>query len=281
MGSTDLCAKRFQLVAGCLVRTYYINLDRRPDRRDRMDALAKARGLDVTRIAAVDAAAADFSTLAQDMMRKGPTGEMSDGTLACTLSHFKTWKTFVDDPSAGDHAVVLEDDVVLAPSTHQVLADLSAAHLAGYGLVKLELFDTMTKGAFVGRTVPLSDGFALRDSFQILAGAAAYVITRDLARRLLDYRSAIRVPIDHFLFYPRAVPGFWGGPYAVLDPPVAQQDPTTVSDIAAVRNVGSKRKRAWSRFGYEAAQTPLILRKLLAGQARLVKFDGTQIVATD
>lgn len=263
------------------MKVYYINLDRRPDRRDRMELLAKARGLTLTRIPAVDAASDDFEGQARNMKRKGPTGEMSANTLACTLSHFKTWQAFVDDPSAGDYAVVLEDDVNLAPTTRQAIDALAAENLAGYGLVKLELFDTMTKGAVVSRPRLLGGGFDLRESFQILAGSAAYMISRDLAKRLLDYRSTIRAPIDHFLFYPRAVPGFWGGPYAVLDPPVACQEAAIGSDIGALRNVGSNRRRAWDRFKYEAAQTPLILRKLVTGRARVVKFDGTGIPPTD
>jgi len=263
------------------VRIYYINLDRRSDRRDWMEALAGARGLELTRIAAVDASSPDFAMQVRDMKRKGPTGEMSNNTLACTLSHFKAWKTFVDDPAAGDLAVVLEDDVNLAPAVAQALAVLATADLGEFGLIKLELFDTMTKGAVVGRPRTIGEGFNLRRSFQIMAGSAAYIVTRDLARRFLQYRSTIRAPVDHFLFYPRAIPGFWGGPYGVLDPPVACQHAELVSDISAARMVGSTRRRAWDRFRYEAAQAPSILRELAMGKAQVVKFDGSKILKVD
>jgi glycosyl transferase family 25 len=254
------------------MRIYYINLERRPDRRTRMEALAAARGLDFTRVDAIDAAATDFAQQASILPRHGPTGTMSDNTLACTLSHFKVWETFVNDPDAGDCAVVLEDDVVLAPATGRAIDVLEQCGLGGYALVKLELYDAMTKGAVMGVARSLSDGFALRQSCQILAGSAAYMLTRNTAQHLLAQRGTIAAPVDHFLFYPRKVVGFWGGPYGVLDPPIAVQDAGSPSDIGAQRRVGTQRGQAWRRFRYEAAQAPLILGKLLTGQARVVRM---------
>lgn len=254
------------------MNTYVINLDRRPDRLERMQQVAEAHDFTFERISGIDAKAAGFRQQAEVLMKDGPTGRMSDNTLACTLSHIKAWETFVNDPDAGDRAVFLEDDVVLSTDFTDVLTQLAACHSNGYGLVKLEQGGAMARGAFVGRREPLDPDFALRKSYQILTDAAAYMMTRTLAQELVTFRTRICAPVDHFLFYPRKSKGFWGGPYAVLDPAIAIQDREIASDIAALRYTDTRRRRDLLRLRYEAAQFPAILRGMVMQGVRLTKI---------
>jgi glycosyl transferase family 25 len=254
------------------VKTYLINLDRRPDRLARMQRVAAAHDFTFERISGVDAKAADFWQQADALISDGPTGRMSHNTLACTLSHFKAWETFVNDPDAGDHAVFLEDDVVLSTDFAEVLTRLAACNLNGYGLVKLEQGGAMAGGAFVGRAEPLGPNYALRQSYQILTDAAAYVITRTLAQELVKFKNRICAPVDHFLFYPLKSKGFWGGPYAVVDPAIAIQDRKIASDIAGLRYTDTRRRRDLLRLRYEAAQLPTILRGMVTQGVRLAKI---------
>jgi GR25 family glycosyltransferase involved in LPS biosynthesis len=195
---------------------------------------------------------------------------MSDNTLACTLSHFKAWQTFLDDPDAGEHAVVLEDDVELAARSVSVIRDLFENRLWGYKLIKLEQGGAMRNGAFVGHRGEMRQGYALREAHQVLAGAAAYALSREGAAHFLGFRDSIAVPVDHFLFYPVRRRGFWGGPYAAVDPAIAVQDWSLGSDINHQRNLKSRKGRNLARALHEGHQARRILGGLLRRRRRWV-----------
>lgn len=255
-----------------ILKIYVINLDRRLDRRARMDTIAATHGIEYQRIAAIDAKSEDFLKLAKDLQEDGPTGRTSSNTRACTLSHFKAWQEFLRDPNSGDMALILEDDVILSPAFLKALKILEANFLFGYGLIKIELGGSMAKGAFLGQKLDIGGGFGLRRSHQILTDAAAYIIHRNLAKRLVEFRQSISAPVDHFLFYPIRRRGFWGGPYGVLDPAVVVQDRSINSDIRSQPYLDTRRRRDVLRFFYEARQVPSILLKLLTRKCKLVSI---------
>lgn len=246
------------------MKIYVINLDRRPDRLRRMEGIAEALGFGFERIRAIDAKAEEFADLAATLRRDGPTGLMSDNTLACTLSHLKAWETFLADPDAGEHAVILEDDVVLAKRSLSVIRDLAENRLWGYRLVKLEQGGAMKKGAFLGHPGHPREGYALREAHQLLTDAAAYMLSREGAGHLLGFRDAIAAPVDHFLFYPIRRAGFWGGPVAVVDPAIALQDREITSDIRFQPYIDSRKRRDRLRLLYEGRQAG----RILSGLAR-------------
>lgn len=235
-----------------------------------MDDIASRHVIAYQRIAAIDAKSEDFFRLAKDLLDDGPTGRTSDNTRACTLSHFKAWQEFLRDPNSGDMAVILEDDVMLSPAFLKALNILEANLLFGYSLVKIELGGSMAKGAFLGPKFNIGGGFGLRRSHQILTDAAAYIIHRNLAERLVEFQQSISAPVDHFLFYPIRRKGFWGGPYGVLDPAVVVQDRSINSDIRSEPYLDTRRRRDVLRFFYEGRQVPSILLKLLTGKCKLV-----------
>src|ERR1017187_7306275 len=104
------------------MQIYLINLARRPDRLSAMNRSAAGLGLNLTRIAALDAGQTAPPGL--DNARfddAGPLGEIPRGDKCCTLSHAKAWEEFVASGKA--YAAVLEDDVVLTPSAGHFLKD--------------------------------------------------------------------------------------------------------------------------------------------------------------
>ena len=105
-----------------MLPVFVINLDRRPDRWEAMSALFGRLGIAATRVAAIDA-----RLLAeQDRWEYGnenpPDRTIGIGDEACTLSHYKALSAFLktDTPAA----LVLEDDVELAPDTPGLLANM-------------------------------------------------------------------------------------------------------------------------------------------------------------
>lgn len=253
-----------------------INLDRRPDRWSRMEQVARAAGVELERIAAVDAAAANFAELSRHMLRDGPTGRMSDRTVACTLSHFKAWRSFLDDPDRPEYLVVLEDDVELSHDFRAVIEEIAARKMLGHDIVKLELGGTMKDGVVIAEGAGITGGRRVCPVFQLVTETGAYMLSRASARRLVAFETAIRVPIDHFLFYPVRRRGFWAGKCGVVVSAVARQDRSITSDIAPQRHVGGALRRETRRALYEAAQLPTILRGMIRDGARVrrVSYDA-------
>ncbi len=73
--------------------------------------------------------------LTQNSKGAAPWAKFHWGDKACTLSHVKCWKEFLD--SGDSHAAILEDDVVLRDGAGIVLKDAAWIPKA-VGLVKLE-----------------------------------------------------------------------------------------------------------------------------------------------
>ncbi len=181
-------------VLGDRMPVFVINLVRRPDRREHMQVIGRAAGVDLTFVPAVDAGDAAA------VVDLGPplgviTGrERSRMDYACTSSHRVCWRKIVDDGIA--HAIILEDDVLLAP-------DFARIARTGWipddaDIVKLETDNNrvhLRNRAWcpsIGRHVGRLSGPHL--------GAAGYLISRAAAERL--WQETVIPPdiIDHILF---------------------------------------------------------------------------------
>ena len=94
------------------MRIFYINLDRRTDRRTQMEERLANLGLAASRLSAItpdqlsDADRA-FSCNPQKFYWMTPE------ECACTQSHLKALRAFLD--SGDSHGLILEDDAVLSP----------------------------------------------------------------------------------------------------------------------------------------------------------------------
>ncbi len=259
------------------MRIFLINLKRRPDRLDAMNAAGSRLGLSLTRIEALDAR---LDALTGPMMDRfaenGPLGEIPRGDKACLLSHRMAWEQFI---AGGDsHAAILEDDVALSPAAARLLKDAKWIP-AGVDVVKLEHYGPR------GQSVLLSDFAEVGGNFRIArmhsrhTGAAAYILTRRAAELLLK-EPRFTLPVDHLLFNPNNSPLFQRlSPWQLL-PAIARQEQFVgdKSDIEGTRLAlrtfsPTYVRRELVRFGYDLKLLPRQLALLALGRAKFLRVD--------
>lgn len=171
---------------------WFINLDRATGRRADMEARIAALGLPVTRFAAIDgkadpgaiAGAVDEAAFRRNMGRAPLAAE-----VGCYLSHLAVWQRFVD--SGTPVALVLEDDVVFHDDFLPAL-DAALGVAGQWDMLKLNR---------IRAKVPVRQGragsYALNAYLGPATGFGAYLITRDLAIRLLPRMLPVRMPVDY------------------------------------------------------------------------------------
>ncbi|HWY63627.1 MAG TPA: glycosyltransferase family 25 protein [Rhizomicrobium sp.] len=252
------------------MRTYLINLARRPDRLAAMTR--QAGGFDLERVEAVDAQTTEPAALDRWFALGGPLGEIPKGDKACLLSHRLAWQQFLATPDR--HAVFLEDDVRLSPGAPALLADDSWIP-AEAAVVKLEHYGPQGQRVLLRDLHPVQSGFQLGRMLSRHTGAAAYVLSRAAAEVLLR-ETRFDLPVDHLLFNPNNSKLFARLAPWQLVPAIARQEDFVgeKSDIEATR-LGlralnaSYAKREAVRFGYDLKLVPRQLVALLGG-ARFV-----------
>ena len=253
------------------MRIYLINLGRRPDRLAAMAAQAQPLGLALTRIEALDAAAAPGAADGW-FAATGPLGEIPRGDKACLVSHRMGWEQFVAGGEA--HAVFLEDDVRLAPAAGALLGD-DGWIPAGIRVVKLEHYGPPGQRVLLTGLRAVGEDFALGRMLSRHTGAAAYILSRDAAQMLLAEKQ-FDLPVDHLLFNPNNSKLFAKlAPWQLL-PAIARQEQFVgaPSDIEGTRV--KLRQMSWTyarrelvRFGYDLKLLPQQIIGLLSG-ARFV-----------
>jgi len=162
-------------------------------------------GLEFTRISAVDARDLSDEVYAQVQDRNIWTQDLTHGEVACFLSHGRALKQFIADNTP--YGVIFEDDVALGRGAEIVLknrnwlANMSDKAGEVIDLVKLE---TAGKKLWLGSPLPFNDerlkSFTLARIKSTHILAAAYLISRPAAIRLLDMMQRKAAPFDHFLF---------------------------------------------------------------------------------
>ncbi|WP_269930566.1 glycosyltransferase family 25 protein [Aminobacter sp. HY435] len=177
------------------MKNFVINLDRSPQRLERMSALFDSLGLEFTRIAAVDGR--QLPPAARPVSERGGGYRLADGEIGCFLSHIKCWQAIAEAPT--EYSVVFEDDVHFGEDAGSILADPSWIP-DDADIVKLE---TIMVRTFVDRCESGTvSGRSVRRLRQAHLGTGAYVISRRAARKLLELSTEITEPVDVFMFDP-------------------------------------------------------------------------------
>ncbi|NKX44720.1 glycosyltransferase family 25 protein [Roseicyclus persicicus] len=256
------------------IPVYVINLDRRPDRLERIGAHLAARGVAFHRQPACDAQAVPEPEIAAVVRTHGPLGQLGLGDRACTVSHTRAWEAFLASDAA--HALFLEDDITLAADIAAVLAD-DAWIPPGCHAVKLEKFNAGASKLLLAPEIGHTPtGRALHPMRSRHVGGGAYILSREGARLALAHKGRFRVPVDHFLFNDTVSPIRRGLGAAIVVPAMATQRAQAYeSDIAplgkAIRPEGwKKRLRALRRGLAELNQAPRQLWQWATGRARIV-----------
>jgi glycosyl transferase family 25 len=251
-----------------VMRIYLINLERRKDRLKAMEARADGLGLELERVAALDAGTADQATVNRWFAMGGPLGEIPAGDKACLLSHRAAWEQFA--ASGAPHAVFLEDDVRLSQVAAAMLT--SDAWIPGdAAVVKLEHYGPAGQRVLLAGIHAVGEDFRMGRMLSRHTGAAAYILSRKAAETLLA-EQRFDLPVDHLLFNPNNSKLFTVlAPWQLL-PAIARQEEFVgeKSDIeetrTGLRSFGLPyMQRELVRFGYDLKLVPRQLAALLSG----------------
>jgi len=175
------------------LQTWVINLDRAPERLERIRAQLQRLQLPWMRLAAFDArslAPAQRAALDERAYRRLHGMAPIAGELGCYLSHVEVMRRFLDGDA--DFALVLEDDVLLHDSLPAVLQGLMARPQR-WDMVKLSAVHS-------GTPVPVlavAPGHWLAVMLSRCTGSSAYLVNRGAATAYLRGLLPMRLPYDH------------------------------------------------------------------------------------
>ncbi|HEY0105726.1 MAG TPA: glycosyltransferase family 25 protein [Rhizomicrobium sp.] len=185
------------------MQVFLINLARRPDRLRKMTEQLSRLGLTVQPVVAIDAKQAADAAIDRRFAPDGPLGPIPKGDKCCTLSHMRAWSMFL--ATGESHAIVLEDDVALDPDAAALLRDASWIPPA-IGLLKIEHYGPDHQRVLLGALTPTRGRRQIGRMRSRHTGAAAYILSREVAAQLLSWPERWPLPVDHMLFNPNNSP---------------------------------------------------------------------------
>jgi glycosyl transferase family 25 len=175
------------------LRTWVINLDRAPDRLQRISGQLQRLGLPWTRLRAVDAremTKEQTDCLDEATYRRWHGMTPLPGELGCYLSHVAVMHAFLATDAA--YALVLEDDVKLGDSLPAVLRGLADCR-GRWDMVKLSAVHSGTPVA----ACEVAPGHRLAVMLSKCTGASAYLINRRAAKAYVAGLLPMALPYDH------------------------------------------------------------------------------------
>lgn len=171
------------------LQIFYINLDRRTDRREFMERQLATLGLEAERVPAVtpDELPPEALRFCDDRRDRW----VAPVELSCSYSHRRIWQMLVERNLPG--AIVFEDDAVLSSALPKRISEI-ARQLKSLDLIRLET-----------RLMPVlvedDDAGWLRRLYSFHFGSAGYAVSRKGAECLLENEEH-DVPVDDYLFSP-------------------------------------------------------------------------------
>jgi glycosyl transferase family 25 len=191
------------------------------------------------------------------------------------LSHVLCWQTFVN--SAAQHALVLEDDVLLHADAAALLADVSwiPAHVQ---LLKIESYGPASQRILVGKPTRVASGTSIAPLHSKHTGSGGYIITRALAFWLLNEVRVWPMSIDQMLFNPHISPiTDIIRPFQLIPALAKQVDLKESSDIeewrAPFRRPGwATIKRSIRRSYNDLSIVPRQVLDVFIGRSRLIRI---------
>jgi glycosyl transferase, family 25 len=224
------------------MRIFVINLDRHPERLAHMRG--QLRGIAFERISAFDGT------------KSAPTQKgLTRFELACLASHQNAWRQFLN--GSEEHACFLEDDLHIRPDFEKLIADEAWIPSDAHS-VKL---DTYLQRVKLGEARPAPRGREVARLYTRHESSAAYLLSREGAKRYLELTATPMLPADYSLFpkNPRKL----GLRIYQLTPAIAIQD-----HLLRAEDGGQTIVSAMAR---SRAPRPPKLKKLSRETARLVE----------
>jgi glycosyl transferase family 25 len=208
------------------MKIFVLNLARASERRVLMLQRLQAWGLDAEILPATEGVRVDRASLPA-----GTEHGLSTGEVGCYLSHLRFWETVVE--RGLDHAMLLEDDVIVSPELMRVATELAALDLP-FDAVRLSALKPV-RGITVAT---LSDGRCVVLPTKNPSGAQGYLVSLAGAKRLLARLAVPRQPVDD------AFDAYWkyGLCIPVVFPCLVEEDRSMDSTIGSGRFGGGQRK---------------------------------------
>jgi glycosyl transferase family 25 len=180
--------------APAALAAYVINLPRSVARRERSEEQLRAMGLGYRLFPAIDGRA-EWDRLAAEVdlpaFRRNVGREVLPGEIGAYLSHLAVWRDFLS--GGAEVALVMEDDVIFH-------ADFKPALAAALSVRDRWDFLKLNR---IRAKQPIPQGqigpWVMNAYLGPATGLGAYLITRDLAARLLPAMLPVTRPIDHEL----------------------------------------------------------------------------------
>ena len=171
-----------------------INLPSSEQRREQVLAEGRKFGIDIRLVPAVagrELTEEDLSHYDREARKKAYPFDLTPNEIACTLSHRKALKTFLD--SEADFGVILEDDAQLQPHFNEGIAWLTQK-LHGWQIAKLY----SAEGKLFSVGMDNIENAPVRPVFpkKIMWISVGYLYTREGARRLLEGLEHFWMPTD-------------------------------------------------------------------------------------
>jgi glycosyl transferase, family 25 len=180
------------------MRAYFINLDKRPQRRAAMEARFEGLGIAHVRVAAHTPA-----DVTDDQRRLfcNPRAYrwQSEGELACSLSHVAALQEFLVTGEL--FAAIFEDDAILSRSLRDFLR-IFEQQRPPIDILRIETDNSRMRLA--PRPVLQLDGYAVHKLYAAGGGAAAYIVSRRAAQRIVGGDELLANLTDQALFNPHA-----------------------------------------------------------------------------
>lgn len=123
---------------------------------------------------------------------------MTDGEVACFMSHVSIWNKMIDENIS--HVAIFEDDVILGENVNQFLSS-SSWFRNEWNIVKIEKFNKKSILSNVKDESPSPE----RELKQLLNkhyGCAGYILSLNAAKELIAYlkKNPNLIPLDHIVF---------------------------------------------------------------------------------
>lgn len=226
------------------LRILAINLDRERDRWGALCADAEAAGIDLQRVPAVDGKQIDtphWEGFDLQTARSRNGREILPTEYGCYQSHLLALETFLAD--GHQYGLIIEDDVALNENTvRRIEAIIDAA--PDFDLIKLT--NHRTKFFIRAARSALGDEIG-RTLYGPQGSAAAYLVTRDGARKIISQLAVMKLPWDV------ALERFWDSDLKIYS---SRQNVLNLAPSSAVSGIagpsGSYREGRfpwWKRLG--------------------------------
>ena len=189
------------------MKIYVINLQDAHDRWRHADQQFQNAGLSAERMNAVDGRLLSDSGVEEvydaRRNRKSYFSPLHRGELGCFLSHRSAWQQVRD--GCDDYGLIVEDDIEILGPLREFLAEIEE-HRPHADLIKL---DKPGQGSCFEH-LTLACGYQLHQPAQVPLDAAAYLLSRRGAEKLMTALEKIYMPVDvHMQFWWQSELNIW------------------------------------------------------------------------